>query len=314
MDYRLALLLHTYQGLKLSSHDLVALLALSTFNAHDPLNVVHCLAGDSRLYIERHPDWWRRSEEVIHTSRDRGIRWSYPGLDDYPRGWYGIKKQPLLFNYKGEPVWNQLPLISIVGSRTPLVDTCLWMQKELPRFLAQTGAGIVSGGARGVDQWAHRLALGAKVPTICIFPSGILNSYPPAREDLWESILLQDGCLMSAYPIHEPMRKHAFIERNRLIAALSDVTFIAEANRRSGSYMTAKLAMKLEREIATLPVSVNAYQGFGNLELIATWNAHMIRDAEDLATFFNRNRGKHSGPRFTQGIQGDSQENRVHGP
>lgn len=235
-------------------------------------------------------------EKVWERSEKEGIRWSYKGAADYPEGWNQLEKQPLVFCYKGNPVWSQMPTISVVGSRTPMRDTCLWMQLELPRFLAAKNSAVVSGGARGVDQWAHRLCMDAGKPTVCVFPSGLLNLYPPAFDNFAQRILDSGGAWVSTYPLEQGMRKRFFIERNRWIAGMSAITFVVEANRRSGSSLTASLAFKDDREVCTLPVSPRSVQGLGNLDLLAHPKAHMIRDHRDLIGVFDLN-----GSRFFKG-------------
>jgi DNA protecting protein DprA len=311
MDYRLALFLRTFHGLSLTEEDIQALLAAPDVSSPQLAELV--VSATARTYIKEDADWAERSRVVVEFCAAKGIRWSYRGEPDYPEGWNHLSRQPLLFSYMGQPVWNQMPLISVVGSRTPLTDTLVWMQRELSRFLQLTEAGVVSGGARGVDQWAHRLALAGRRPTIAVFPSGLCAPYPFGREDLWEAILLQDGCLLSTYSLHEPMRKQHFIERNRWIAALSDITFVAEANRRSGSLITATKAIEVEHEVGTLPVSANCTQGLGSLDLMLQ-GAHLIRDAGDLLTLFNRNRGRYSGPRPAQGVHCEKKEDQIDQP
>jgi len=161
------------------------------------------------------------------------------------------------------------------------------MQRELAPFLRECGVQVVSGGARGVDQWAHRLAIDSRQSTVCILPSGLLNAYPPAAEPLWARILESGGCLMSTCALNEPMRKHFFHVRNRWIAGLSDLCLVVEANRRSGSLLTAKLANDESREVCTLPVSPMSSQGLGNLDLLMS-GATMVRDRHDLRTLWNK--------------------------
>lgn len=293
MDYRLLLLLHIPYGLSLTKNEGLQVLAQ---DPADRAGVLACVTSyRPRAYLDHAHDWAERGAEILKRSHALGVRWSYFGQADYPRGWYGLEDPPLVFSYRGEPVWRERPLLAVVGSRTPLTDSVVWMQRELARFLRLSGVGVVSGGARGVDQIAHQLALAARVPTVCVFPSGLIRPYPSGRESLWESICLADGALLSTYALDEDMRKFHFLQRNRWIAALADATLVVEANRRSGSHLTARLAREVDREVATLPVSVNATQGLGNLQLLSE-GATLVVSAEDLLVFFERNRGKFSGP------------------
>jgi DNA processing protein len=278
MDYRIAVLLQTFSGLKLSLDELKALMRAPPLIPR--AEMVESLSEKTREFLARQP-WEEVAEKTLTLSRARGVRWSFPGQPDFPPGWYGLSRAPLLFSYIGRPVWLEKTLISIVGSRTPMTESTLWMQRELPRFLSCLDVAVVSGGARGVDQWAHRLALAARRPTVVVFPSGILNPYPHDREDLWESVLLEDGCLLSTFALGEPIRKQHFHTRNRWIAGLSELTFVVEGNRRSGSLLTAALALEEGRTVAAIPVSPYCAQGQGGLDLIVEGGI-MIRDAGDL--------------------------------
>lgn len=311
MDYRFALLLHTQLGLGLPPEDAERVL---TGDPHAPDLAREIRDPVARAYLHSHREWLATAERIWRRSQGRGIRWSYPGQPDYPRGWEDLENRPLIFSYLGQPVWLTLPLIAIVGSRTPLDDTTRWMQRELASFLRRQEVGVVSGGARGVDQTAHRLALANGRPTIVVYPSGLLEPYPLDREELWESVLLADGCLLSTFALEEGMRKSNFFVRNRWIAALADSVLVAEANRRSGSAMTARFAGEIGRELATLPVSANAAQGLGNLALIRDGGAQMMITASDLDMFFSRNRGRFSGPTLAQRIQREEEKDGVDDP
>ncbi len=227
------------------------------------------------------------ARRILETSADRGIVWSHRECADYPRLWRRLSRAPVLFSYMGRPVWNDRPTLAVVGSRTPMRDTLVWMQCEFGPFLRQCDVTIVSGGARGVDQWAHRLAMDCGRPTVCVYPSGLLNPYPPGFEPTAERILAEGGALISTFGLHQGMRKDLFHIRNRWIAGLSGATFVAEANRRSGSALSARLALEENREVATLPVFPMSAQGLGNLQLLND-GATLIRDALDLAALVGR--------------------------
>lgn len=286
MDITLLLFIHTLMDLRLQEQEIVDILKCGSNTAADFEACIQNPAG--RAYLREHPDWLEKAAQIYEKTTARGVRWCKLGDPDYPVAWLNLSTRPLIFSYRGEPVWRDFETLSVVGSRTPSGDTRLWMQRELTRFLREKRIAVVSGGARGVDQWAHRLSMDCGRPTICIFPSGILNPYPFEHHELWERILIEGGCLLSTYAPECPMRKHAFIQRNRWIAGLSKMTFVAEANRRSGSLITAKYAVDEDRALCTLPVFPHSEQGLGNLDLIVG-GATMIRDSADLLTFWNNN-------------------------
>jgi len=240
---------------------------------------------------------WDRSNEL-------GVRWSWPGMWDYPAGWLRLEEKngppPPLFCYKGEPVWTKTPLISVVGSRTPMRETCLWMQRELARFLDENEFAVVSGGARGVDQWAHRICMDSGRPTVCVFPSGLEQIYPPGSEKLFQRIVDTGGAWVSTFALDQEMRKRLFLSRNRWIVGFSPVTFVVEANRRSGSSMTARIAQLENRALCTLPVFPYSNQGLANLDLLVEPKAGLIRDYKDIAGIAEVNRGMFNPAPFVQ--------------
>lgn len=306
-DSILLLLMHECKGLTLEPVELSSILKAGEIPS-DELEA-KIISKSAREYIDSHPYWARESLEILKESSDEGIRWSRLGLEDYPREWLTLSEKPSAFNYLGSPSWMHTPMLAVVGSRTPMQETRMWMQRELTRFLFKTKVGIVSGGARGIDQWAHRLALDCGRPTVCILPAGILNRYPPNNEPFWKMVLEQGGCLLSTLSLHEPMRKHAFHVRNRWIAGFSRLVFVAEANRRSGSSMTAQLAGEEGRDLCTLPVFPHSEQGLGNLDIIIGKNGTILRDWMDLEICWQK-----SNPGLFQATNGESKKQGVDQP
>lgn len=165
-----------------------------------------------------------------------------------------------------------------------MTDSLEWMSRHLLEFLSKTPITVASGGARGVDAHAHELTLLADRPPICFLPSGILYPYPHQHEPLFRRILDAGGTVISGFAPESRMQKGFFHARNRWIAGISKVTFIVEAQRKSGSSLTAKLATEEGRSLCTLPVSPMSSRGLGNLDLIES-GAQPLRDSTDLEIF-----------------------------
>ncbi len=143
---------------------------------------------------------------------------------------------------------------------------------------------MVSGGARGVDQVAHQIALMTGVKTLVWLPSGLGHIYPGHFTKMAQEILSSGGVLLSEFDYQETMRKHHFVERNRLIAGMSQSLFIPQAALRSGTIMTAHFSLELGRPIFVIPGHplITAYGG--NLEL-GQLGATFVRSSRDLEQF-----------------------------
>lgn len=307
MDTLLLFLMHTLGDLKITEEDLLALLNLQPADRFALEEML--ISSRSRLYVAQNPDWFQSSLRLLSETRSRGIRWCRFGDPDYPVEWLNLSHKPLLFHYMGEPVWRTQPLLAVVGSRTPMQETMMWMQRELGIFLRQNEAGVVSGGARGVDSWAHRISMECGRPTVCILPSGVLRPYPSGSEPFLRDIVREGGAVLSTFHPFSDMRKSHFAIRNRWIAGISPLCFVVEANRRSGSMLTADCAQQEHRSICTLPVFPHSDQGLANLDLLMD-GAAMIRHAADLKTVWDLNLR----PTLFQAAKCKEKENDVHDP
>lgn len=231
----------------------------------------------------------RRIDGVLSELDALGATILYPFHPAYPVEFYELEKPPLFLSCLGDAGVLRAPCrIAIVGSRELSTRTERWMDHHLPLFLGRCpSAVIVSGGARGADQVAHFAAVRARKPTIVFLPSGLGRIFPPDLRDWITSICETGGVIVSAEAPDESIRRRRFEARNRLIVAMTQATFVAEASRRSGSSMTARLAIELGREVATLPAFPGEVAAQGNLDLLVN-GATLIRDADDLVTIANR--------------------------
>ncbi|MGE5086511.1 MAG: DNA-processing protein DprA [Bacillota bacterium] len=216
----------------------------------------------------------------------KGVKFVCYGEKDYPSQCYLMADSPLCLSYVGTPCWQAGGSMSIVGSREPSSESLLWMEQELSSFLTKAKPLVVSGGARGVDQKAHALALRKLCTTAVILPSGLGEIYPESLKDWVRPIIDQGGCLISEYDYQQKMHKHLFHHRNRLIAALGTVTLLVEARRRSGTLITAHQAAQLGRPVLVVPGHPQDPHFQGSLDLLFE-GAQMARDAEDLLMLFH---------------------------
>ncbi|MDQ0678046.1 DNA processing protein [Arthrobacter pascens] len=195
-------------------------------------------------------------------------------------------QEPICLWWRG--LEQQLPpaaqCVALVGSR----DSTSYgasVTGDLAYSLAQRGFTVVSGGAYGIDAHAHRAALAggsAAVPTIAVMAGGVDRFYPSGNEDLLRAVCNQ-GALMAEVPPGSAPTRYRFLQRNRLIAALSAVTVVVEARWRSGALNTAHHAEMLGRAVGAVPGSVHSANSAGCHRLLRDGGAVCVTDAAEIA-------------------------------
>ncbi|WP_257305193.1 DNA-processing protein DprA [Geothrix campi] len=143
--------------------------------------------------------------------------------------------------------------IAIVGSRVATLRgrerTRAWA-----KALTEAGVAVISGLARGIDGAAHRGALESG-PTWAVLGSGLDHPYPPEHRPLMDQVVAAGGGVITPFPPEAPPRKWHFPRRNWLLAAWSDGVLVTEARLRSGSLITARLALDMGKELWVVPGS-----------------------------------------------------------
>lgn len=159
--------------------------------------------------------------------------------------------QPVLLWAKGDLELLRRPGVAIVGARAA-TGYGEHVAMEFAAGLCARDVVVVSGGAYGIDGMAHRAALASGGATIAVLAGGIDRLYPSGHEALLTRVAEQ-GLLLSEVPCGTPPTKWRFLQRNRLIAALSTATVVVEAGRRSGALNTAGLALGMGRPVGIVP-------------------------------------------------------------
>lgn len=180
-------------------------------------------------------------------------------------------------------VLGELPkdsLVAVVGSRKP-TDYGERVTYQLTTELVKAGAVIVSGLAYGVDSIAHRAALDAGGRTVAVLAHGLDQVYPAAHRGLAMEILAKGGALVSEYDLGDPPLKHHFVERNRIIAALSMGVLVTEAAAKSGALITARDAGQLGRTVMAVPGNITSVLSAGPNQLLRSDNAIAITTGTD---------------------------------
>ena len=200
-------------------------------------------------------------------------------LDEcYPKNLLNMYDRPALLYVAG--VLNSDDIsIAVVGSRHASTYG-RYTTDRISRELALRGVTIVSGMARGIDSCAHRGALAAKGRTIAVLGSGLDVIYPPENKKLFDAIV-QQGAVISEYPPGtQPLPFH-FPARNRIISGMSWGVLVVEAGEKSGSLITAKLAMEQGREVFAIPGPIDSASSRGANHLIKQ-GAKLIDSVDDI--------------------------------
>lgn len=201
---------------------------------------------------------------------------------DYPLAFSRICDMPLVLYCTGDPLWlNEPGAVGIVGSRKP-TEYGLNAAADIGGELAQSGALIVSGLADGLDSAGHRAAVKNNCPTIAVMGVPIDRTYPAANVVLRHKIE-QKGCVISEYPPRsEGVGPNGFLQRNRLIAALSSALLVVEAQEKSGTMSTVSHAERYGKPVFAVPGSIYSPNSAGTNGLLRDGRARAVCSAADL--------------------------------
>ncbi|GKU78613.1 DNA-processing protein DprA [Paenibacillus sp. L3-i20] len=198
----------------------------------------------------------------------------------YPEILREIAQPPWVLYARGRLELLNNPAVAIVGTRVPTAygrHTASLMAQQL----SAESLTVISGLARGIDSRAHEAALEGAGGTIAVIPTPIDTCYPPENDYLFRKIA-EKGLLLSETPIGTPLHRGQFHQRNRIIAALSRATIVIEGERKSGSLITAKHAMEMNRELFALPGPISSPKSEGPNELIREGKALLLSDIQQI--------------------------------
>ncbi|MCW8386733.1 DNA-processing protein DprA [Fluoribacter dumoffii] len=174
---------------------------------------------------------------------------------DYPALLKEINDPPIVLYVKGALGSLNPPKLAVVGSRNPTV-TGSENARHFAKAIAAYGVTIVSGLALGIDAEAHRGCLESEGQTIAVLGTGIDQIYPRRHHSLAQQIV-QNGLLISEFPLKSPPTAGHFPRRNRIISGLSLCTLVVESAIKSGSLITARMALEQNRDVLAIPGSIH---------------------------------------------------------
>jgi DNA processing protein len=197
----------------------------------------------------------------------------------YPPLLANIHDPPPLLYFKGRPSAQDGRSLAIVGSRQGTAYG-IRMTERLAWSVAQRGLTVVSGLARGIDTAAHQGALMAGGRTVAVLGSGLDVVYPSENKTLFQRIS-EEGMVCSEFPLGTLPERQNFPIRNRLISGMALGVTIVEATLRSGSLITAQLALDQGREVFAVPGSIESFKSSGTNRLIKQ-GAKLVEHAQDI--------------------------------
>ncbi|MTI62947.1 DNA-processing protein DprA [Methylophaga sp.] len=238
------------------------------------------LTGVSEKVMDgiRKPDWQQVEADMAWLDQDNRHLITY---DDarYPPLLREISDPPMLLYVQGDASLLSQWQLAIVGSRSPS-PSGRNTAYDFARYLATGGLTIASGLAAGIDGAAHKGALAAGGKTLAVVATGLDRVYPAQHRDLAHQIVEQ-GAMVSELPLGTSPRPELFPRRNRIISGLSLGTLIVEAALKSGSLITARMAMEQAREVFAIPGSIHNPLSRGCHQLIRE-GAKLVETADDI--------------------------------
>lgn len=236
------------------------------------------LKKDAALAIKRF-DKWEEIEKEISLIQKHNVSIVTIKESNFPKNLLTINDPPPYLYVKGNVLPQDNLAVAIVGTRTPS-HYGVAMAERIAMELAEAGVTVVSGLARGIDSAAHRGAIAGKGRTIAVLGCGIDIVYPQENKKLFGEIA-EKGAVVSEFPIGMPPMPQNFPMRNRIISGLSLGVLVVEASLKSGSLITARLALDYGRDVFALPGAITSERSKGTNKLIKD-GAKLIECAEDI--------------------------------
>ncbi len=203
--------------------------------------------------------------------------------DDYPSRLLDIDKAPVTLYKLGNADLDADKIMSIVGTRHATQYGSHYVASLVADLAAYIpDIVIVSGLALGIDSAAHEAALKSSLPTVAVVAHGLNTIYPSQNRDLAKRIVASGGAIVSEYPSGITPYKSRFLERNRIVATMTDAVLVAESAEKGGAMSTAAVASSYGIELLALPGRIGDEMSAGCNRLIRSQKAMMAGSATDV--------------------------------
>jgi DNA processing protein len=225
--------------------------------------------------------------QILYEIEKAGAQFITPEHEHWPIGVNQLVNPPIGLIVKGDSTCLITDSLAIVGSRKP-TNYGANVASEFARGFSDLGWTIISGGAYGIDSYAHRATLQANGATIAVLATGIEVAYPKSNQKLFNEMSAH-GALISELMPYESAMPSRFLVRNRLIASIAKATLVVEAAYKSGSLRTAHDAAELLRPVMAIPGPINSAMSQGCHRLISERAAELITSVADAVEFIGAN-------------------------
>lgn len=234
-------------------------------------------------------------EKEIALMDQHDIRWVSYADDAYPDALRHIAYPPIGLYVRGAALPDSMRSLALVGARKADAYGQRVVESLVPSLVNHDWA-IISGGARGIDSFAHQVALDHAGVTVAVLGSGLLVPYPKENKSLFEAIVAHNGAIVSPFSLQTAPHPSTFPARNRIIAGMSRGCVVVQAAAKSGALITARFALDSGKEIFAVPGAYDHALSAGCHALIQD-GAHLVTQAEDIFSVFG-----YSVPRETASI------------
>lgn len=235
------------------------------------------LRKDRRRELTRHSSAFS-AEDAYHKLEEQGIQFISCVHRDYPQGLMRVSDYPSGLFYRGRLPRRTETCVAVVGARM-----CTYYgrntARELAERLAENGIGVVSGMAYGIDAQAQEACLDAGGRSYAVLGCGADVCYPRENRPLYERLIREGGVISEYAPGTPPLSFH-FPMRNRIISALADTVVVVEARKKSGTLITADMALEQGKDVYAFPGRPQDVLSAGCNRLIRQ-GAGMITDIEE---------------------------------
>ena len=225
--------------------------------------------------------------QILYEIEKAGAQFLTPEHEHWPVGVNQLVNPPIGLIVKGDSTSLTTASLAIVGSRKP-TNYGANVASEFARGFSDLGWTIISGGAYGIDSYAHRATLQANGRSIAVLATGIEVAYPKSNQKLFNEMSAH-GALISELMPYESAIPSRFLVRNRLIASIAKATLVVEAAYKSGSLRTAHDAAELLRPVMAIPGPINSAMSQGCHRLISERAAELITSVADAVEFIGAN-------------------------